>query len=166
MTLLSDSESTGKGDSSDYYRMRVSGFKVRGLKAIVLDLLSESPLRGSEIMSLMEQRTLGRWKPSPGSIYPLLSDLETNGLATRGKDGKYSLSDLGRQEIIYYKDLMRNFSRPTTTQEMIAEMDSYLSFFEDIKESLNPYRKDLERIHDRMEKLIRSLEVRKRRSTD
>ena len=45
----------------------------------VLESLSERPMSGSEIMDHIEKRTSGRWKPSPGSIYPLLALLQDNG---------------------------------------------------------------------------------------
>lgn len=45
----------------------------------VLDSLSQKPMSGSEIIDEIEKRTNGRWKPSPGSIYPLLSWLQDNG---------------------------------------------------------------------------------------
>jgi DNA-binding PadR family transcriptional regulator len=45
----------------------------------VLESLGEKPMSGSEIMSEVERRTNGRWKPSPGSVYPLLSWLQDNG---------------------------------------------------------------------------------------
>jgi len=45
----------------------------------VLESLSEKPMSGSEIINEIEARTNGRWKPSPGSIYPLLSWLQDNG---------------------------------------------------------------------------------------
>jgi DNA-binding PadR family transcriptional regulator len=45
----------------------------------ILEALSEKPMSGSEIMNEIEARTNGRWKPSPGSIYPLLSWLQDNG---------------------------------------------------------------------------------------
>jgi hypothetical protein len=44
----------------------------------VLESLSEKPMSGSEIMTEIEKKTSGRWKPSPGSIYPLLSWLQDN----------------------------------------------------------------------------------------
>jgi len=43
------------------------------LRYYVLRLLSEKPMAGSEIMSEIDQRTRGHWKPSPGSVYPLLA---------------------------------------------------------------------------------------------
>ena len=45
----------------------------------VLESLGEKPMSGSEIMNEIEKRTSGRWKPSPGSVYPLLAWLQDNG---------------------------------------------------------------------------------------
>jgi DNA-binding PadR family transcriptional regulator len=45
----------------------------------VLESLSEKPMSGSEIMDEIEKRTNGRWKPSPGSVYPLLAWSQDNG---------------------------------------------------------------------------------------
>jgi len=48
------------------------------LRYYVLKLLKEKPMSGSEIIEEIEKETDGRWKPSPGSIYPLLSWLKDN----------------------------------------------------------------------------------------
>jgi len=45
----------------------------------VLESLDEKPMSGSEIIDEIEKRTSGGWKPSPGSIYPLLAWLQDNG---------------------------------------------------------------------------------------
>jgi DNA-binding PadR family transcriptional regulator len=45
----------------------------------VLEALSEKPMSGSEIMDHIQKRTNGRWKPSPGSVYPLLASLQESG---------------------------------------------------------------------------------------
>jgi len=49
------------------------------LRYYVLKLLNEKPMYGSEIMEQIEKETGERWKPSPGSIYPLLAWLQDNG---------------------------------------------------------------------------------------
>jgi len=49
------------------------------LRYQVLKFLAEKPMSGSELMSEIEKRTNGYWKPSPGSIYPLLALLQDNG---------------------------------------------------------------------------------------
>jgi len=45
----------------------------------VLESLGEKPMSGSEIIDEIESRTNNRWKPSPGSIYPLLAWLQDSG---------------------------------------------------------------------------------------
>ena len=45
----------------------------------ILESLGEKPMSGSEIINEIEARTSGRWKPSPGSIYPLLAWLQDSG---------------------------------------------------------------------------------------
>ena len=45
----------------------------------VLESLGEKPMSGSEIMDEIEKTTNGLWKPSPGSVYPLLAWLQDNG---------------------------------------------------------------------------------------
>jgi DNA-binding PadR family transcriptional regulator len=49
------------------------------LRYYVLKLLREKPMSGSEIMEEIKKETDGRWKPSPGSVYPLLAWLQDNG---------------------------------------------------------------------------------------
>ena len=51
------------------------------LKFYVFKLLKDKPMSGSEIMEEVEKQTGGQWKPSPGSVYPLLSWLRDNGYA-------------------------------------------------------------------------------------
>ena len=46
------------------------------LRYRVLQLLKKRSMSGSEIMETIEKQTDGRWKPSPGSVYPLLSWLQ------------------------------------------------------------------------------------------
>ncbi|MBN2094545.1 MAG: PadR family transcriptional regulator [Candidatus Aenigmarchaeota archaeon] len=48
------------------------------LKACLLDLLSKGPLHGYALMHEIQIST-GFWKPSPGTIYPLLKSLEKEG---------------------------------------------------------------------------------------
>lgn len=61
----------------------------------------EGPAHGYELMSRLEDQTGGRWRPSPGSVYPTLQMLEDKGLVTsREEDGRrvYELTDEGREE--------------------------------------------------------------------
>jgi len=51
------------------------------LRFYVFKLLKDKPMSGSEIMEEIEKQTGGQWKPSPGSVYPLLTWLRENGYA-------------------------------------------------------------------------------------
>ena len=71
------------------------------LKYLVLKLLDEKPRSGSEIMNEIEKKTSGHWKPSPGSIYPLLAWLQDKGYtkeASAQEPGmkRYVLTDEGK----------------------------------------------------------------------
>jgi len=71
------------------------------LRYQVLKLLDEKPMSGSEIISEVERQTEGRWKPSPGSIYPLLAWLQDKGYikeAAEHETGikRYELTDQGK----------------------------------------------------------------------
>ena len=48
------------------------------LRFLVLKMLSEKPMSGTEIVEEIQKQT-GSWKPSPGSIYPLLSWMSKKG---------------------------------------------------------------------------------------
>jgi DNA-binding PadR family transcriptional regulator len=62
-------------------------------------LLAEEPMHGYQIMQELEQRSGGRWRPSAGSIYPTLQQLEDERLISGEElDGRrtFQLTDAGR----------------------------------------------------------------------
>ncbi|MEO5877157.1 MAG: PadR family transcriptional regulator [Streptosporangiaceae bacterium] len=72
------------------------------LRLYLLKLLEESPRHGYEVIRLLQDRFMGVYSPSPGTIYPRLARLEEEGLVThevvKGKK-VYSISDKGRAEL-------------------------------------------------------------------
>src|SRR5690349_7178259 len=81
---------------------RVPKGNVRGL---LLAALLDGPAHGYELMRRLEGRASGRWRPSPGSVYPLLQLLEDEGLVRgRASDGRsegrkvYELTEPGRAQ--------------------------------------------------------------------
>lgn len=57
------------------------GRKRRGdVRLALLLLLAEEPRNGYQLMQEIEERSDGRWRPSPGSVYPTLQQLEDEGL--------------------------------------------------------------------------------------
>jgi DNA-binding PadR family transcriptional regulator len=69
------------------------------VRAAVLLLLEEQPRNGYQLMEEIESRSSGAWRPSPGSVYPALSQLEDEGLI-RADEGAgrraFELTDEGR----------------------------------------------------------------------
>ncbi len=58
---------------------RTAGVPRGLLRFLVLKLLMEKPMSGAEIVKEIERETGGKWKPSSGSIYPLLAWLQEKG---------------------------------------------------------------------------------------
>jgi DNA-binding PadR family transcriptional regulator len=77
------------------------------LKYVILDLLSEGPRHGYDIIRVLEEQFHGFYTPSPGSVYPTLQLLEDQGYVTsEQRDGKrvYSITDEGRAFLSQQKD--------------------------------------------------------------
>lgn len=77
------------------------------VRFLVLDALAEGPSHGYEIIQTIEKKTEGVYKPSPGTIYPLLQmleDLEHVDVEVEGKRKRYELTDAGRAELASHRD--------------------------------------------------------------
>lgn len=71
------------------------------IRTILLVALTDGPAHGYELMGRMADKSGGRWKPSPGSVYPGLQALEDEGLVrSTDVDGKkvYQLTEAGQAE--------------------------------------------------------------------
>jgi DNA-binding PadR family transcriptional regulator len=69
------------------------------VRAAALLLLAEAPRNGYQLMQEIESRSNGAWRPSPGSMYPVLQQLEDEGLVRpEGPEGRrvFQLTDEGR----------------------------------------------------------------------
>jgi DNA-binding PadR family transcriptional regulator len=79
------------------------GRRRRGdVRAALLLLIAEEPRNGYQLMQAIEDRSDGRWRPSPGSVYPSLSQLEDEGLirSTEVDGGKvFEITDAGRAHL-------------------------------------------------------------------
>jgi DNA-binding PadR family transcriptional regulator len=70
------------------------------VRAAILALLSEEPMHGYQLMQAIAERGDGSWTPSPGAIYPAISQLEDEGLVTvTAESGRklVTLTDSGRE---------------------------------------------------------------------
>ncbi len=70
------------------------------VRAAILALLREGPRNGYQIMSEIEERSGGAWRPSPGAVYPALAQLADEGLVEAEESGgrrTFSLTEAGRR---------------------------------------------------------------------
>jgi len=81
------------------------------VRAAALSLLAEQPMNGYQIIQAIGERSDGVWRPSPGSIYPALQQLEDEGLiraeAAEGGRRAYQLTDEGRAYADSHADELR-----------------------------------------------------------
>ncbi|HEY5179465.1 MAG TPA: PadR family transcriptional regulator [Dermatophilaceae bacterium] len=69
------------------------------VRAAVLQLLGEEPMHGYQLMQRITEHSEGAWRPSPGAVYPVLAQLEDEGMVevTREQGRKLAtLTDEGR----------------------------------------------------------------------
>jgi DNA-binding PadR family transcriptional regulator len=81
---------------------REGGRARRGdVRSAILGLLAEGPSNGYGLIKAIAEKTDGAWKPSPGSVYPTLSQLVDEGLVAKedGPRGAYSLTDEGTAHV-------------------------------------------------------------------
>ena len=85
------------------------GMKARrgDVRAAILAVLAEQPMNGYQIIQEIAERSGGAWKPSPGSIYPTLQQLEDEGLVRAETDNgrrAFTLTDDGRAYVAEHAD--------------------------------------------------------------
>jgi DNA-binding PadR family transcriptional regulator len=131
---------------------------------LILSMLSSSPKNGVEIMDEIETTTRGWWRPSPGSVYPVLENLSKDGLVRKRDDGRYELTEKADSEFDEWGPFAgRRRRQAESVEEMLREMASYVSYFEEIKKSSGKQSKDLslqdvkiKDLIDRLTKLTKS----------
>jgi len=128
----------------------------RGLRMWILSMLNTSPKTGAEIMDAIEEMSQGWWRPSPGSIYPLLAELEKEGYVKKLEDGRYELTQKSRDELQWPPWMMG--ARQQKVEDMLNEMKGYTSYFEDLsrsdKKKLEEHIDEVTKLRDRLSALI------------
>ena len=74
------------------------------LRHIIPRLLYHQEMTGTDIMQRLSDLTDDQWNPSPGTIYPLLSSLEEEGIieaaTTEGRSKTYCLTENGKKQML------------------------------------------------------------------
>jgi len=100
-------------DMVNHEKSRTVGVPRGLLKFLVLKMISEKPMSGVEIVDEIEKQT-GSWKPSSGSIYPLLSSLQKKGYTKELPSDelgikRYSFTDEGKAFFVKQKEFGKEF---------------------------------------------------------
>lgn len=126
-----------------------------GMRYYVLWLLASKPMKGSEIMDEIQKQTMGWWRPSPGTVYPLLSSLEKEGMISRMGDTRYSITDQGKGEI--------GFDRNTTdsnwsVDRIVSDLEGYMTYLEEERDTTRPFLERIRAICERLQRLVHEME--------
>jgi DNA-binding PadR family transcriptional regulator len=121
------------------------------LRLYLLKLIDEEPRHGYDVIRLLEDRFMGTYAPSAGTIYPRLSRLEAEGLVTHSiEEGKkvYRLTDQGRAELraraAELAELEADIKR--SVHDLASEIrDEVHGSIRDIREELKHAARDIRR---------------------
>ncbi|WP_449462881.1 PadR family transcriptional regulator [Tardisphaera miroshnichenkoae] len=130
---------------------RRDGWRVKGLRWWIMSALSEGPKNGAEISSWIEGRSEGFWRPSPGSLYPMLAQLCEEGIIKKCEDGRYRLVvGLG-------PSFWRVASGPVSVDVAMNEVESYIAYIEDLAkiepDKVKGYSEKIKGMAERLQKL-------------
>jgi len=117
-------------------------FRHGRLRLYLLKLLDEAPRHGYEVIRLLQDRFMGVYAPSPGTIYPRLARLEEEGLVTHDEaDGRkvYRITDKGREELRARLDDLTELEEEITA----SVRDIAREVTEDVRETVRTLREEL-----------------------
>ncbi len=119
-------------------------------------MIRRAPKNGAEIMDQIEAMSQGWWRPSPGSVYPLLEELAQDGLIKKRDDGRYELTEKGKEETEWPFG-MSSRGHARSVEDMLSEISGYVSYFEDLSKSnkskMAPYKEKIKNIENRLSAL-------------
>ncbi len=124
------------------------------LRPYIINTLKSSPKNGAEIMSELEIMSKGYWRPSPGSVYPILHSLENEGIIKKGENGKYEImkSYESAEAQLLEDDL------ESVLNEMMDFSEYLLDLANTRKEKLRKGINELKMISERLQKCIEKLD--------
>ena len=130
-------------------------FGQRGfLRPQIIQLLERGPMNGVDIMNDLQEISRGWYRPSPGSIYPLLEQLEKEGLITKNEEGKFELTASYHEQSGIAGDVA----------SALSVIESNTSYLEDLQKTdtarLPAHRERIERLAKRLERLTAASQSR------
>ncbi len=125
----------GRGFGRGKKRKRFQHGEVR---AAVLVLLDEQPMHGYQLIQEIEERSGGVWQPSPGSVYPVLQQLEDEGLIRIEQSSGRKVAHLTEDGRTYVEDKRSeleaawNNTVSADVAERMREMRNFITLYDQI----------------------------------
>ncbi len=161
----------------DHERMHGRLFERGDLKYVILQLLSERPAHGYEVIKALEER-FGGYTPSAGAVYPTLQMLEDMSYVTpTPQDGKrvYTITDEGKAFLEQQKEVVDGIRERTSSwwnpnlrnelhemkhdiHDLMGAMRRGRPFFSD-PETVKRLRAVIEKARNEIETIIRGQEA-------
>jgi DNA-binding PadR family transcriptional regulator len=94
------------------------------VRSATLDVLSGEAMNGYQVIQQIAERSHGIWKPSPGSVYPTIQQLEDEGLVEgTSRDGRrlLQLTDAGRAYVAERAEELADTWRPFEETQAATE---------------------------------------------
>ena len=112
----------------EQWAQRVGSAVPRGFsRYYILKQLQKMPHTGKEIINSAIEESDGKWKPSPGLIYPLLGRLLDEGLIEETEDGKYQITDEGKTISKDLEVFNRNMKEQIDTVMKMANVGKFMA---------------------------------------
>ena len=110
------------------WAQRVGSAVPRGFsRYYILKQLQKMPHTGKEIINSAVEESDGKWKPSPGLIYPLLGRLLDEGLIEETEDGKYQITDKGKKISQDLEVFNKNMKEQLDTVMKMANVGKFMA---------------------------------------
>ena len=109
-----------------YWLSKVGSSIPRGSsRRYILELLTQQPMTGKEIIDEALVQSQGKWRPSPGLIYPMLGRLLDERLIDELENGRYKITQRGLDMIADLKSVNNIFEKQL---DLMSRMGSVWKF--------------------------------------
>ena len=162
---------------SEFHEKMEQMQRLGGLRVLILHVLDENgPGNGVEIMDAIQAHqesctmhypghgpSRKHYRPSPGSVYPMLKKMVIEELLIKREDGKYELTGKGKKilEKLYgrFKPHEKMDRGEYSITRALTEIEGYVSYLEDIKEEkLAPHGELIGELSQRLEAIKNSIQ--------
>ena len=110
------------------WMQRVGSSVPRGFsRHFILETLKKKPHTGKELIDSAINQSEGKWKPSPGLIYPLLGRLLDEGLIEESQNGKYQITEKGQTTLEDLESFNKNMKKQMDTMMRMTNIGKFMA---------------------------------------